>query len=262
MSGCSFIIAARHLSQSGSTLASIGAVIGTILRSSAGGRPRMLRSCRSVVTRSDVAVTSASRHRSRLCRASATLAVSLCPRSARSLATTSSQSLTAMSRAQTWTSCCTRAQYCCSIERTWAMSADASCGPSGSPGFGTTLIVPRSSTTRMTSPFFTPMRIASGSVSRQTSPDGDDGTGSIAVRATATIHIMFIASILLRERRSPDLASAHHGTGQDAHSPSRWVENARDAATRRGPFIAAPLPLPHVPRRRPGDRAPRGCRGQ
>ena len=54
MSGWNESIWARLASQSGSSRASVGAVTGTIRRLSAGGRPRMLRSCRSVVITSEV----------------------------------------------------------------------------------------------------------------------------------------------------------------------------------------------------------------
>ncbi len=64
ISGWNESIWATLESQSGSSRASVGAVTGRIRRSSAGGRPSRLRSCRSVVITSEVLVT---RSRSRNC---------------------------------------------------------------------------------------------------------------------------------------------------------------------------------------------------
>ena len=67
MSGCYSSISARQASQSGRDVASVRGVTGTIRRSSAGGRPSRLRSCRSVVMTSEVLVTRSSLNCSSRC---------------------------------------------------------------------------------------------------------------------------------------------------------------------------------------------------
>ena len=125
MSGWKAIIWARLASQSGSNRASVGAVTGTIRRLSAGGRPRMLRSCRSVVMTSEVRVTKSRRNCSSRCCASATSARVPRPTSSSdcSRLRISSPRETAVSLLQSWTCCWERLQYCCSMERTLAMTS-------------------------------------------------------------------------------------------------------------------------------------------
>ena len=125
MSGWNVTICERLATQSGSSRASVGAVLGTIRRLSAGGRPRMLRSCRSVVMTSAVSLTNWSLNRSSCSSASATSGTLPVPTSslARSRFRMFSPRSTEVSEAQTFTCCCERAQYCCSMERTIAMTS-------------------------------------------------------------------------------------------------------------------------------------------
>ena len=125
MSGWKVSIWARLASQSGSSRASVGAVTGTIRRLSAGGRPRMLRSCRSVVITSEVAWHQVEPELLELLlglgdvgdRAAADLELRLL----------ALQDLLAeldgLLAAPELDLLLGEAQYCCSIDRTWAMTS-------------------------------------------------------------------------------------------------------------------------------------------
>ena len=125
MSGWHSSISARLESQSGSIRASVVGVTGMIRRLSAGGRPSRLRSCLSVVITSEVRVTRSSLNCSSRWAASATSATVPRPRinSACSRFRTSWAMLTARSAHQSWTWACARFQYCCSTERTSAITS-------------------------------------------------------------------------------------------------------------------------------------------